>query len=418
MLRAHGGGDEVPSPPLLQPDSTMSDERINFSRATRRVIAGRSGFQCAFPNCNRLTIGPGLKDDQVEDTGFAAHIYSAAKRGPRGQGELSEAELKSAANGFWTCGAHESLIDQNSGNRYPASTLLSWKALHEHRVAHDHSGRGITLGFIRRMRILRSALFADSSEIELAKTTFLVGRNGTGKTALCQWLTTIDSPRHLGRWRAQKEPLEFDIEFDAPHTRSLKVTIDNVVPIISVDNRSVVYNHVPFGTALLGYERDHGFKDTLERISRALFTDPVSVQSIAGFIDANSIFLNRARFVEEDDDDGERVTNLYCTLKDGHERAFDTLSTSEQARTLLDFAIAQIRSISQFSPALLAIEFDGLHLSWESFEPYLQLFAQPRSDFQTLVTTHTLPDDVARLGWQIFELDKSGREKATIRAIS
>jgi hypothetical protein len=94
-----------------------------------------------------------------------------------------------------------------------------------------------------------------------------------------------------------------------------------------------------------------------------------------------------------------------CTLDEGRELPFGGLSRSEKGRALLDFAIAQVRSASQFAPALLIIEFWNLGLSWETFEPYLTLFARPDSVFQTFITTWDLPDTVEKLGWQVYRID-------------
>ena len=67
--------------------------REQFLEGTRRILGQRAAYRCSSPNCNRLTIGPGLKEDQIENTGKAAHIYSASEYGPRGQGTLTPAQL-------------------------------------------------------------------------------------------------------------------------------------------------------------------------------------------------------------------------------------------------------------------------------------------------------------------------------------
>lgn len=117
----------------------MSDGRIDFDSSTRRVIAMRSGYRCAHPECNgRTTVGPAKQPDKSEDTGRASHIFSASKRGPRGQGNLSPEELRSVANGIWLCSEHANQVDTNNGRDYPPPVLLSWKALHEYKIAREH----------------------------------------------------------------------------------------------------------------------------------------------------------------------------------------------------------------------------------------------------------------------------------------
>ncbi|NVD28021.1 hypothetical protein HUO14_08910 [Parasphingorhabdus flavimaris] len=57
--------------------------RNEFTKMTRTVIASRAGYRCSNPGCGKLTVGPAKSADEFEDTGFASHIHSAAKRGPR-----------------------------------------------------------------------------------------------------------------------------------------------------------------------------------------------------------------------------------------------------------------------------------------------------------------------------------------------
>lgn len=97
----------------------------NFSPAVRSIIARRAGFRCIVPGCSTPTVGPGAKSNDVALTGTACHIYSAAPKGPRGQGGLSPAQLAAPENGVWACATHGRLIDTNKGDRYPTSTLYA-----------------------------------------------------------------------------------------------------------------------------------------------------------------------------------------------------------------------------------------------------------------------------------------------------
>jgi hypothetical protein len=60
---------------------TMREGRIDFDPKTRRIIALRSGYRCAHPECDgRTTVGPGKQPDKYEDSGRASHIFAASKR--------------------------------------------------------------------------------------------------------------------------------------------------------------------------------------------------------------------------------------------------------------------------------------------------------------------------------------------------
>jgi hypothetical protein len=109
----------------------MSTTREDFNAQTKRIIALRSGYRCAHPQCDgRTTVGPAKEPDRYEDAGRASHIFAASKRGPRGRGNLSRDEIRSVANGIWHCAQHSDQIDTNHGKDYRPWVLLGWKAAH------------------------------------------------------------------------------------------------------------------------------------------------------------------------------------------------------------------------------------------------------------------------------------------------
>src|SRR5580658_2496793 len=128
--------------------------RANFKPAVKRIVAARSGYECSYPGCSALTIGPGRGEDTVSITGVAAHIYSAAPKGPRGRGSLSQFELSTSSNAMWLCETHAKLIDNNRGTEYPPAVLTSYKGLHEAAIMRRHNGLNAPLGWFHEIRIL------------------------------------------------------------------------------------------------------------------------------------------------------------------------------------------------------------------------------------------------------------------------
>lgn len=174
--------------------------RANFTSKTRDLTAKRAGYRCSLPNCTRLTVGPGTHPDHSHCVGKAAHIYSASAGGPRGRCGLTSAELKSPANAIWLCADHAELVDKKRGTDYPPGLLLSYKSLHESRIARELGGVHTPLGWITGLEVHSSPLFNGPINIELGKLTLFVGENGCGKTALCEWLASVVQVGYLERW--------------------------------------------------------------------------------------------------------------------------------------------------------------------------------------------------------------------------
>jgi hypothetical protein len=194
--------------------TTMTKARIEFKRKTKGTIALRSGYRCAHPECEgRTTVGPAKQPDKYENTGRASHIFAAANRGPRGRGNLSPDELRSVANGIWLCAKHADQVDENNGRDYPPPVLLGWKAVHEFKIAREHGAMLHPFGWIESLHIIDAPVFKPDQRITLAKANVIVGGNGVGKTAICEWLWSLKDSSPLWRWGAYPGVLSMDEEF-------------------------------------------------------------------------------------------------------------------------------------------------------------------------------------------------------------
>ncbi len=104
----------------------MNNNRDNFSKATKELLAKRVGYRCSNPHCGKLTIGAAQKEDEVINVGVAAHIKAAAPGGPRYDPYMTEEERKSPKNGIWLCQTCSKLIDSDVG-KYTVHLLQDWK---------------------------------------------------------------------------------------------------------------------------------------------------------------------------------------------------------------------------------------------------------------------------------------------------
>ncbi|MEX0308115.1 MAG: hypothetical protein AB3N12_12090 [Ruegeria sp.] len=383
--------------------------REDFSDKTKRTIAQRAAYRCSFPNCGRLTVGPGQSAEKIDLTGQAAHIYSASMNGPRGQDGLPSDQIKAASNGIWMCGEHASLIDKNKGVRYPASVVKGWKALHEHRTAFEHTGGTSAFGFVRSLRVVRSNIFEPESTIELGKTTFLVGENDSGKSAICEWLSIVDTFQFVDRW-VSSIPLDIEVKFDCPieHTLSVCSAKGSKSLQVKLDGEVAAYNHHRISVVYVEERGQQGDNDDLEYLSRILSIDAVTLRSLTDLIADNAVSVKEARFERERNCDGKLETVLYCSLTDGASGTFGVLSSGEKGRVIIDFAIALMQVTGRFAPALLILEWPGLGLDEKGFEKYVEYFSSSHCTFQTVITTFYSSDFIEGVGWQSYQLSQPG----------
>lgn len=228
----------------------MTRDREEFTNTTKELIAGRAGYRCAVPSCRRITIGPGSASHQTASIGVACHIFSAAAKGPRGQGGLEPEQLKSHENGFWACANHAKLVDTNDGAAYPAGKLLGWRALHEARICAEMNGIHLPIYWIESLEVRtspvsprRGPLFKANQSISLAKVTLLIGNNESGKTALCEWLRSSTEEDVLQRWHST--PLGYTIKIHNPDEHVFEVDSINRSFQFRIDGNLVPFNPLP-----------------------------------------------------------------------------------------------------------------------------------------------------------------------------
>ncbi|MDK4717540.1 hypothetical protein [Rhizobium sp. CNPSo 4039] len=311
--------------------------------------------------------------------------------------------LRHPSNGIWLCGHHADLIDKKSGLRYPPTVIKSWKALHEFRTAYEHSERTSTFGFIRKLEVHNSPLFEPGTSIELGKTTFLIGGNSSGKTALCDWITAIEDPRRLKRW-LEPNALAYTLTFDLLSEHQLSIDIKDNVMTTRLDQLEVVSNHHRIGVVFLEDKREREYLDDLALFCDSLNLDPITTRTLARYVGGVAL-LEGSEFIVEESEDGEVVESLYCRLAGRGRLPYGALSSGEKSRVLLEFAISYAQSVAKVAPALLIIEWEGLSIDKAGFEFYTEFLSGPSSPFQSIIIRHETTALIEGLGWQTYFLD-------------
>ena len=389
--------------------------RINFAPKTKRIVAERAGLQCSYPTCNRRTLGPGAENDEISNSGTAAHIYSAAAGGPRGQGALTENELKNSDNAIWLCRDHGTLIDNNRGDGFSPQLLLSYKQMQEARIAHEHQGLYTPIGWIHKINLKESPIFESQSSFTLAKLNLIIGNNGTGKSALCEWIGGVFDISYLGRWRSVRLPLKVDLSYFIPQEigLSLEVPENNKVLYKVNDRRSpsnpLMINIISPRKARGRLTEDEKNSD-LEYFAGILNVDPVVIDNLIEEIhDYQHAKIQNITFENEDG-----IKHMYLDVDGTHPRlSFRALSGREQERVFVEFACALARSYGRYAPTVLIFD-NFISIFFEGwFDYYSHHFLDPSNQFQTIVTIPSRDIDLSNVrwnGWQVLHTTGSPPE--------
>ncbi len=378
--------------------------RHEFSAAVRRQIAERAGHQCSFPACNRRTVGGSADGRHVSRSGYAAHVYSASSNGPRGQGGLSPEELRSADNGIWLCGVHAKLVDNHEGSEYPPEVLHSYKALHEARVALEHEGLYPPVGWLHEFTVGQNPLFVPNQRFQFAKLNLFYGMNGTGKTALTEWITGFFDATRYSRWmKSRAVPIQAAMSVLNPRLQRLSVVVTQNDAAYEIDGIPCAF--VPLGfnviqLRLLPLGRDH-----VEWLSQVLGLPKAVIRGLAQEVArAPGARISNLRFERDPGDDQKEVLRL--DVKGAHPGLMlNGLSGGEEATVVLELAIAAARLSGRYCPTLLVLEGRPVNILGSFFENYSRHLLDPENQFQTLMS---LPErdmnlgEVRWNGWQVI----------------
>lgn len=104
----------------------MSNNRDEFNKTTKDILAKRVGYLCSNPECRKLTIGPNVAQDKATSIGIAAHITAASAGGPRYDEDMTNEQRSHIDNGIWLCSNCATLIDKDKDS-FPKEHLNEWK---------------------------------------------------------------------------------------------------------------------------------------------------------------------------------------------------------------------------------------------------------------------------------------------------
>lgn len=345
-------------------------------------------------------------------TGVAAHIYSAAPKGPRGQGPLSQFELSASSNAIWLCETHARLIDNNRGTDYPPAVLISYKGLHEAAIMRRHTGLAAPLGWFHEMQILNGPVFHTPATVRFGKFTILSGDNSTGKTALWEWLSLASTTVWgLNRWRRKfkEDPaLDIQVTYFAPNETVLRTSIGHngrvsyslnhsPVPYIPLQTRFVVVMH-PNDARLSNPEKEawKNWGDT-RRIAKAFQMDEVELVNILPSVGETRCFVQKVwvedvepSVTEEEKNEYEPLRNKLRVKLQSHgdfHPSFGMLSRGEQVYVLTEIGVAIARFYAQYVATILIIDpFRSLDSAGQRY--WATYLSKPEHLFQTVVEAH------------------------------
>ncbi|HEX7679938.1 MAG TPA: hypothetical protein VF713_17550 [Thermoanaerobaculia bacterium] len=305
------------------------------------------------------------------------------------------------------------MVDEKRGAHFPAALLMSYRDLHEARIAREQQGIARRMAWLDRVTVARSAVFEPLAQMTLAKVTLVIGGNASGRTALCEWISAFERPELLERWRIGKRfsPLRIELKLFDPAEQSIGLGIDAERRIyFEVNDVGVAYNPFPFRPIWLRDDRFNPMPDNDDDwIASSLGIDSYVVGNVLKEVSEDSDAFTKNPRIEVDDEGHRRIR---AHNRDALDLPLRVFSTGERGRLLVDVAIALARTSSRFVPTILLL--DGFITSFDSenLRTVAARLASAENQFQSVLfrVAHRDEDALHLLSpaWQMVHL--RGRE--------
>lgn len=104
-----------------------------ISERTAKILWGRAGAVCSFPDCRQQLVVDGSSGDPAAVIGQMAHIVADSPDGPRGQYPVQGGDRDGVENLLLLCPKHHAVIDKQPA-QYAPSVLYELKQRHERWV--------------------------------------------------------------------------------------------------------------------------------------------------------------------------------------------------------------------------------------------------------------------------------------------
>ena len=392
--------------------------RDDFPKNVRDDLAKRVRYQCSNPGCKIQTIGPKEGPEGSASFGVAAHITAAAPGGPRYDAELTTEQRKNQENGIHLCANCARHIDEDP-RAFPTTLLKEWK-----RSAEEESSRNLRNQRVRDRKnaytpsaqpaqvesvtIQGIGKFIRKTTASLGHSNIIYGSTASGKSLLCKILTNRtrfeqgEDESHLSVpngsytticWSDSK-PMEYKVEIydDTPRTYINNAEVLAItLPYKIVELTRRLPRFVEESKELEVFAEYFGISSyEMTNVFRWLMETP----QITHFEYSLKLLRKTQQILVRTDPTRPRTISI------------SGLSSSEQARVLLDVAMALSQTNSTQSPTLLLIDMEETLPSLDPTNRKVAVDAigRRKGTFQVILCTSNFEADWNLDGYTLTEI--------------
>lgn len=265
-----------------------------------------------------------------------------------------------------------------------AATIIAW-------VSKIYLRSKDKITSISKIELESTPFFKNGSSFTLEKVNYLYGPNSSGKSALSEWISTLEGDTNIQRWFELEStlPINFLINVKGSKISQVRITIDKDGVNYNYESTKSFTSPVPFKFVFLKNERIQDDEMTAISIlaKQLKITDSYLCKLVEQF-NSNINFSIQGLKIQT----GESKSRLLVKLnKSRSYQNYYGLSGSEQQKVLIELGINLCNHLCTKSPCLLIIEQSSFDIDTEYFDFIIGKLTSKFFKFQTLIISVEKP---------------------------
>lgn len=244
--------------------------------------------------------------------------------------------------------------------------------------------------FIEKITLESTPLFKKDTYTYFDKVNYFCGANASGKTALSEWISTLENDRKISRWLSKVEylPIIFSIKLKNSSVANVRIIIDERgMNYFTNDSQSIV-SPISYNFVFLAQKRiDHDY-DAVTYLAENLSISTSLLSKLIEHLGTYPILTIQELKINSNHSNNNVIVKL--DRRNEWINYFD-LSDSEQQRVLIELGLLLCANYSKSNPVVLIIEQSSFCINIEYYKKLIEILASNVYSFQSFIISVEKP---------------------------
>jgi len=240
--------------------------------------------------------------------------------------------------------------------------------------------------FLEKITLETNPLFKKDTFTYFEKVNYFYGPNASGKTALSEWISTLEDDSKVSRWLSKEKslPIIFSINFKYSSIHSVRIIIDERGINYFANDTQRVVSPIPYKLVFLEQKKIDDDSDTLQYLGEHLSISTSQLSKLIEHLGTYPILTIQELKIIYNDSKNDILVKL-----DRRKEWINyiNLSSSEQQRVIIELGLLLCANYSKSSPVVLIIEQSSFCIDIEYFKMLIEKLSSDVFPFQSFIVS-------------------------------